>query len=128
MDEDISKLKKILEQQRDQILLSAKKSLDELSSKDREVSGDEGDQAQNMEQQHLSIRFKERDRQLLRKIEESLNKIKNGTYGECEDCGNMIGTKRLEIRPVATLCVRCKEIAEKKEKNYSNENKSDIEQ
>lgn len=107
-----------LEMEKRRILDNSKAALDELSKKTTETTGDEGDQAQNMAEQHLSLRFKERDRQLLRKIEEALQKIKDGTFGECEDCGNEIGIKRLEIRPVATLCISCKESEEKQEREY----------
>lgn len=119
MDEETTRRFKLtLELEKRRILGNAKAALDELSEKTTETSGDEGDQAQNMAEQHLSLRFKERNRALLRKIEQALEKIKEGTFGECEDCGDEIGMKRLEIRPVATLCIGCKEAEEKREKSY----------
>jgi DnaK suppressor protein len=121
MDEETTRrFKLLLELEKSRILGNAKASLDELSEKTTETTGDEGDQAQSMAEQHLSLRFKERERNHLRKIEAALDKIKEGTFGECEDCGDEIGVKRLEIRPVATLCISCKEAEEKREKSYDS--------
>ena len=62
-------------------------------------------------------RLRERERRLLAKISESLKKIDDGVYGECESCGEEIGLKRLEARPVAELCIECKSEQEKLERN-----------
>ena len=119
MDEETTRrFTLVLQLEKRRILDNAKAALDELSEKTTETTGDEGDQAQNMAEQHLSLRFKERDRHLLKKIEEALIKIKAGSFGECEDCGGEIGLKRLEIRPVATLCIKCKEEEEKRERSF----------
>lgn len=120
MDEETTRrFTLILQLEKQRIHENAKTALDELSNKNtNETTGDEGDQAQNMAEQHLSLRFKERERHLLRKIEEALQKIKDGTFGECEDCGDDIGIRRLETRPVATLCIKCKEAEEKRERSY----------
>jgi len=47
-----------------------------------------------------------------KKIEEALLRIKEGTYGQCQECGAAIGARRLEVRPTAELCIECKEAAE----------------
>jgi DnaK suppressor protein len=121
MDEETTRrFSLLLETEKRRILENARAALDELSEKTPETSGDEGDQAQNMAEQHLSLRFKERERQLLHKIEGALERIKEGTFGECVDCGDQIGIKRLEIRPVAELCIGCKEAEEKREKSYDS--------
>ncbi|RME03231.1 MAG: hypothetical protein D6812_05405, partial [Deltaproteobacteria bacterium] len=57
----------------------------------------------------------DRERKLLNKIEKSLRKIDMGTYGICEECEEEIGRNRLEARPVAELCIRCKEEQEEME-------------
>ena len=62
-------------------------------------------------------RLRERERGLLTKIEGALEKIEDGVYGECESCGEEIGLKRLEARPVAELCIDCKAEQEKLERN-----------
>ncbi len=57
-----------------------------------------------------------RERRLLIKIEKTLEKIDQGTYGECEGCGDEIGAKRLVARPVASLCIACKDEQERLER------------
>jgi len=56
---------------------------------------------------------------LLKKIDDALSRIDNKTFGVCEECGEEIGVNRLKVRPVATLCIACKEEQEKKEKMMS---------
>ena len=62
------------------------------------------------------LRTRDRERKLLKKINETLEKIDEDDYGFCEACGVEIGIRRLEARPTATLCVDCKTLAELKEK------------
>ncbi len=62
------------------------------------------------------MRIRDREMKLLNKIEEALKRIENGTYGICESCGCEIEEKRLKARPVATLCIACKEEQEELEK------------
>ena len=63
---------------------------------------------------------------LIKKIDESLEKIENEDYGYCEACGVEIGVKRLEARPTATLCIDCKILDEIKEKQMGRKNKHTI--
>ena len=83
-----------------------------------EVRGDDGDSAQAIYRAQLSTRFQGRDLKLLHKIEYALLKIKQGTFGICEECEEPISIKRLEARPVTTLCVKCKEAQERSEGSY----------
>lgn len=85
---------------------------------DVEQKGDEIDEANAMACLALNIRFSERDASLVRKIDHALGKIEDGTYGECECCGESIEGKRLEVRPTASLCIKCKEDEERKEKSF----------
>ena len=65
------------------------------------------------------LRIRDRERKLIFKIQEALQRLDNGEYGICEDCGEEIGIERLKARPVTTLCIDCKssqEIAERKAK------------
>jgi len=57
---------------------------------------------------------------LLSKIEEALQRVEDGEYGICEDCGDEIGLKRLEARPVTTLCIDCKTAQETKERSQGS--------
>lgn len=74
------------------------------------------DRATQEENFRLVLRERDRERKLIKKINESLEQIKNGEYGYCESCGVEIGIRRLEARPTATLCIDCKTLAELKEK------------
>ncbi len=112
----LNKIKKTLlseaEMVRERILGSENVEIDE-------VRGDDGDSAQAIYRAQLSSRFQGRDFKLLNKIEYALGKIENGTFGVCEDCEELIAPKRLEARPVTTLCVKCKEVQERAEGSYS---------
>jgi len=105
------------------ILVDWKKSL--MSEVDRTVSymqdeamnfPDPADRATQEEEFSLKLRASDRDRKLLRKIDQSLDEIKAGDYGYCHSCGVEIGLRRLEARPTATLCIDCKTLDEIKEK------------
>ena len=80
-----------------------------------DVRGDDGDTAQAIYRAQLSTRFQGRDLKLLQKIEYALSKIKTGEFGVCEECEEPISIKRIEARPVTTLCIDCKESQEKVE-------------
>jgi DnaK suppressor protein len=64
----------------------------------------------------FTLRMRDRESKLIRKIKEALRRIEDGTYGECEGCGADISTARLQARPVATYCIRCKTKMESLEK------------
>jgi DnaK suppressor protein len=64
----------------------------------------------------LELRTRDRERKLIKKIEEALITLKNGGYGFCDSCGIDIGIRRLEARPTATLCIDCKTLEEIREK------------
>ena len=77
---------------------------------------DPADRATQEEEFSLELRTRDRERKLIKKIDESLEMISNGEYGYCETCGVEIGLKRLEARPTATQCIDCKSLDEIKEK------------
>ena len=77
---------------------------------------DVNDRATQEEEFAIELRTRDRERKLIRKIEQSIEAIKNDDYGFCETCGIEIGLSRLEARPTATLCIDCKTLAEIKEK------------
>ena len=68
----------------------------------------------------LELRTRDRERKLIRKIEEALSRIEDGSYGYCIETGEPIGVKRLEARPVATLCIEAQERRERREKQYGD--------
>jgi DnaK suppressor protein len=68
----------------------------------------------------LELRTRDRERKLIRKIDEALSRIVDGSYGYCIETGEPIGVKRLEARPVATLCIEAQERRERREKQYGD--------
>jgi len=81
---------------------------------------DPNDRATQEEEFSLELRTRDRERKLIRKIDEALKRIEDGTYGYCLETGEEIGIKRLEARPVATLCVEAQERRERREKQYGD--------
>ncbi len=77
---------------------------------------DPNDRATQESEFSLELRTRDRERKLIKKIEESLRNIESGDYGYCETCGIEIGIRRLEARPTATLCIDCKTLDEIREK------------
>ena len=76
---------------------------------------DPNDRATLESERNLTLRIRDRERKLRLKVEEALARIADGTFGICESCGEEIGVKRLEARPVTTLCVKCKSSQEDQE-------------
>ncbi len=77
---------------------------------------DPSDRASQEEEFSLELRTRDRERKLIKKIEDALERLRDDDFGYCEACGVEIGLKRLEARPTATLCIDCKTISEIKEK------------
>ena len=85
---------------------------------EKNVEADSIDTACNIINQTLELRTKDRARKLIHKIDAAIKRIDDGSYGYCEETGNPIGVKRLEARPIATLCIEAQERHEKKERDY----------
>ncbi len=81
---------------------------------------DPNDRATQEEEFSLELRTRDRERKLIRKIDEALARIEDGTYGYCLETGEPIGVKRLEARPVATLSLEAQERRERREKQYGD--------
>jgi len=77
---------------------------------------DPNDRATQESEFAMELRTRDRERKLIKKIEESLSDIDSGEYGYCEQCGVEIGIRRLEARPTASLCIDCKSLDEIREK------------
>ena len=92
-----------------------------LNEIDQEISSsDLIDQASSQTEKTVEMRTLNRKRKLLSKIDKAIDKIKNDTYGYCEETGDPIGIKRLIARPIATLSIEAQERHEKNEKIYAN--------
>ena len=81
---------------------------------------DPNDRATQEEEFSLELRTRDRERKLIRKIDEALGRIEDGSYGYCLETGEPIGVKRLEARPVATLSLEAQERRERREKQYGD--------
>ena len=83
-------------------------------------SADVLDRAAQEEEFSIELRTRDRERKVIRKIDKTLELIKEEDYGYCESCGAEIGLRRLEIRPTASLCVDCKMVDEIKEQRTTS--------
>ena len=83
------------------------------------VFADPNDRASQESDMTLELRSRDRERKLIKKIDEIIGKIESGDYGYCESCGIEIGLKRLEARPTATLCIDCKTLDEIRERQVA---------
>jgi DnaK suppressor protein len=99
-----------------EILTDAGKTMTEMTDQTTNVP-DPNDRATLESGRSFELRIRDRERKLLTKIDEAIVRIDEGSYGICEDCGEEIGLKRLEARPVTTLCIDCKTIQETREKS-----------
>lgn len=113
-EEKIQEIKKKLLKQKELLLSEAGYALNSLP--DETIFPELGDQASAEIDRNFMLRLKGRERQLLKKIDEAIEKIDSGTYGICDVCGEEINIKRLEARPVTTMCIECKTEQEEEEK------------
>lgn len=106
-------IRRALELQRASLLGEVSEVLAE--HQDLETFPDVSDQASAEVDQNFSMRIRDREQKLLKKIDEALDRMKAGIYGICERCTEDIPYKRLKARPVTTLCIECKTLQEQEE-------------
>jgi len=97
---------------------------DNLSS--ASLEGDEVDIVSVEKENQMDLRLKARNAIYLKKVRKSLQKIEDGTFGECENCGIEIAFNRLTARPTADLCIQCKEAEEKEENQMIHRNRNSV--
>jgi DnaK suppressor protein len=114
----LKKFRDQLEAKREEIIKRAQQTLDEDMALDANDLPDEMDLASSEYLQSFQFRLRGREKVFLDKIQKAIEKIEQGTFGVCDDCGEKISIKRLEARPETTLCIRCKEDQERTEKAY----------
>ncbi|MFO0617777.1 MAG: TraR/DksA C4-type zinc finger protein [Polyangiaceae bacterium] len=114
----LKKFKALLESKKDEIVKRAKQTLNDDMTLDTNDLPDEMDLASSEYLQSFTFRLRGREKSFLDKIEKALIKIEDGSFGNCEECGEEISVKRLEARPETTLCIRCKEDQERAEKDF----------
>ncbi len=116
MDKDkTEEFRQILIERREAILAEADKTVSGLND-GKENFPDPTDRATVEWDRSFTLRIRDRERKLLIKIDEALERIEEGTFGICDDCGEEIGEARLKARPVTTQCIDCKTAAEAREK------------
>ena len=116
---DTTRFKKLLTEQRDGLLGNARHVLSGDIHVDPDDFPDEMDSASSEVNLQFTGRLREREQGLITKINAALEKIEEGTFGECRLCGEDIGVKRLKARPVAELCIECKSEQEQIERRSS---------
>lgn len=114
LDKKIREIKKSLMSQRKTLIAEAAAALNLLPG--QTIFADLGDQATAEIDRNFMLRLREREQRLLLKIDAAIEKIDKGVFGVCEVCGQQIGLKRLEARPVTTMCIACKIEQEEEEK------------
>jgi DnaK suppressor protein len=114
-DKQLEHFRKVLEIWREQLRAERSRTVRDMQDEAANFP-DPVDRADQEQRFSFELRTEDRNRKLLKKIDEALDRIKGGDYGYCDDCGAEIGIKRLEARPTATQCIECKTIAEIREK------------
>lgn len=110
----IQQIKMNLLHQKEMLLDEAEVALNELPG--QTIFPDLGDQASAETDRNFMLRLRGREQRLLKKIDEALERVENGIFGICEDCGCEIHIQRLEARPVTTMCIDCKTLQEEEER------------
>jgi len=108
----------VLQAWKQQLMEDVDKTVNHLKD-DAENYADLNDRATQEEEFNLELRTRDRERKLLKKIDETIALIENGDFGYCEACGVEIGLPRLEVRPTATQCIDCKTVEEIREKQLT---------
>lgn len=111
----LEEFQELLQEQMDQLLHDAGKTVSEMTDEKTNFP-DPTDRASLESDRNFELRIRDRERRLIGKIREALDRIEAGDFGECEDCGDPIGEARLKARPVTTLCIECKTEQERQEK------------
>lgn len=114
--EEIGWFRELLEERKAKLLGEADRTAHDMGDNEAEGFPDPTDRGVMESERNLELRIRDRERKLITKIEEAIGRIEDGTFGLCEECEEPIGAKRLQVRPVTTLCIRCKEEQEQAEK------------
>ncbi|KYC29551.1 molecular chaperone DnaK [Sterolibacterium denitrificans] len=110
--------RKILQTLKDELLGDVERTVHTMQE-EATVFADPNDRASQESDIALELRNRDRERKLIKKIDEALERIEKGEYGYCDSCGVEISLKRLEARPTATLCIDCKTLEEMREKQLA---------
>ena len=111
----LDEFRQLLQEQMDQLLREADRTVSEMTDEKTNFP-DPTDRASLESDRNFELRIRDRERKLIAKIREAIDRIESGEFGECEACGEQIGEARLKARPVTTLCIECKTEQERQEK------------
>jgi len=112
--QDLEYFRKFLGSMLEEAQQKGDNTLEELTDSN-EVFADPADRATAESDRSFTLRIRDRERRLIRKIQAALQRIDDGSYGICEECGEDIGVPRLKARPVTKLCINCKSKQEEDE-------------
>lgn len=113
--EVVEKCREELERQLDELVTGADRTVVDMTGAE-ETFPDPTDRAMMESERNFTLRLRDRERKLVSKIREAIDRIDAGTFGACEGCGGAIEGKRMVARPMTTLCIECK-TAEEAEEN-----------
>jgi DnaK suppressor protein len=115
-EETLHDIRQDLINRREALFNDSQSTQSEIREGDQDIGGrDTLDESTSEQGITTQLRFADRDRKLIHKIDAALERINDGEYGICEVCGEAIGEKRLRARPMTTMCIDCKEDQEKQE-------------
>lgn len=104
---DLEFFRKLLAEMLEEAQQKGDTTLEDLTDSN-EIFADPADRASAESDRAFTLRIRDRERRLIRKIQAAVQRIEDGTYGICEECGDDISIPRLKARPVTKLCINCK--------------------
>jgi DnaK suppressor protein len=117
-EQQLEHFRKVLLQWKDELLAEVNRTVSHMKDEAANFP-DPNDRATQEEEFTMELRARDRERKLIKKIDESMALIENGEYGYCASCGVEIGLSRMEARPTATKCIDCKTLDEIREKQMA---------
>jgi len=116
--EELQTFEKQLCDWRDELEEGQSESMHAMHAADGTSYPDPTDQASIETDRNFNLRIQDRERRLIRKIEKTILRLRDGEFGLCEGCGGDISIQRLQARPVTTLCIECKHEQEQEERTH----------
>jgi DnaK suppressor protein len=113
--EKLDYFKAVLHERKKNLLERANQTVSHEVTNEKDHLSDYGDIASLESNMAFHLRIRDRERKLIKKIDQALERIEEGTFGLCERCGDEIGAERLNARPVTTYCIHCKTKLEEEE-------------
>ena len=117
-DRQLAHFRNILETLKAELMQDIERTVHTMQD-EATVFADPNDRASQESDIALELRTRDRERKLIKKIDEALGRLEAGEYGYCDSCGVEIGLKRLEARPTATMCIDCKTLEEIRERQIA---------